>query len=86
MFSEKHLICLTDYSAALFEFVDHQTLPFQFFSLNAVSCIYFQNGDLYQDGLKTAKVSFTCFKVVKLRAKNSCPKSRSSSAGEPEHH
>ena len=61
MFSDKHLICLTDDYAVLFGFVDHQTLPFLFFILNAVACIYFQNGDFYQDGLKTAKVSFYLF-------------------------
>lgn len=49
MFSDNHLIFLSDDCAVLFGFVGHQRLPFHFFILNAVACIYFQNGDFYQD-------------------------------------
>lgn len=58
MFSDKHLICLTDEYAVLFGLVDHQTLPFLFFILNALACICFQNGDFYQDGFKDSKSVF----------------------------
>lgn len=71
MFSDKHLICLTDDYVFLFGFADHQTLPFHFFVLNVIAWIYFQNGDFYQGGLKIAKVSLYPFSSSKTWDKES---------------